>query len=272
MAVLQGSTAIVTGASSGIGRATAHRLGVEGSHVFIAGRSGERLEALAQSIEAAGGKASTGAFDLRDYEKLQAFIAEAADLTGRLDIMVNAAGVDYPGTIVSGELAHWRDMFDTNVIAVLVGSQAAVRAMRATQSKGHIVTISSYAGTGEGYRVYGATKAAVNSLCKALRGELEDEPIRSVTIMPGAVATNFGRNFPPEFVSGLLKSVGIASDFETGDVLSNETLEALRTRAPAIFASPDDIARAVLYAVTQPHDLSVSEILVGPRKSFPHHA
>src|ERR1700722_1799992 len=119
MAVLQGSTAIVTGASSGIGRAIAHRLGAEGSHVFIAGRSGERLGALAQSIGAAGGKASTGAFDLRDYQKLQAFIAEAADLTGRLDIMVNAAGIDYPGTIVSGELAHWRDMFDTNVIAVL---------------------------------------------------------------------------------------------------------------------------------------------------------
>jgi NADP-dependent 3-hydroxy acid dehydrogenase YdfG len=112
----------------------------------------------------------------------------------------------------------------------------------------------------------------VNSLCKALRGELEDESIRSVTIMPGAVATNFGRNFPPEFVTGLLTSVGIASDFETGDVLSDETLETLRMRAPAIFASPDDIARAALYAVTQPHDLSVSEILVGPRKSFPHHA
>ena len=272
MAVLEETTAVVTGASSGIGRAIAHRLGAEGSHVFVTGRSAERLQALARSIEAAGGQASIGAFDLHDYDKLRAFVSEAADRTGRLDVMVNAAGVDHPGAIVDGELAHWRDMFETNVIAMLVGSQAAVRAMRATKSKGHIVTISSYAGSGEGYRVYGATKAAVNSLCKALRSELEDEPIRSVTIMPGAVATNFGRNHPPEFVNGLLKSFGITSDFKPEDVLPDETLAALNAHAPAIFASPDDIARAVLYAVTQPHDVSVSEILVGPRKSFPNHA
>jgi NADP-dependent 3-hydroxy acid dehydrogenase YdfG len=102
-----------------------------------------------------------------------------------------------------------------------------------------------------------------------LRAELENEPIRAVTIIPGAVATNFARNFPPEFVGRLSKSVGIPTAFQTGDVLSDEMLEELKSRPSAIFASPGDIARAVLYAVTQPHDLSVSEILVGPRKSFP---
>ena len=90
--------------------------------------------------------------------------------------------------------------------------------------------------------------------------------------MPGAVATNFGRNHPPEFVNRLLNSVGIASDFKAGEVLSDQTLKTLNARAPAIFAAPDDIARALLYAVTQPQDLSVAEILVGPRKSFPQHA
>jgi hypothetical protein len=90
-----------------------------------------------------------------------------------------------------------------------------------------------------------------------------------VTIMPGAVATNFGRHYPPEFVNGMFESVGISTAFRTGDVLSDGMLEDLKTRASAVFASPSDIARAVLYAVTQPHDLSVSEILVGPRKSFP---
>jgi NADP-dependent 3-hydroxy acid dehydrogenase YdfG len=160
-------------------------------------------------------------------------------------------------------------MFETNVIAVLAGSQAAIRAMRETGSKGHVVTISSYAGQGEGYHVYGATKAAVNSICKVLRQELEDEPIRAVTIMPGAVTTNFGRHFPPEFVNGMFKSVGVSTAFQTGDVLSDEMLKELQARASGVFASPDDIAQAVLYAVTQPHDLSVSEILVGPRKSFP---
>ncbi|SHL11388.1 hypothetical protein SAMN05444159_5030 [Bradyrhizobium lablabi] len=269
MAALDGKTAVVTGASSGIGKATACLLAQQGSHVFIAGRSAERLREVARSIEDAGGRASVGAFDLHDYDKLQAFVADAAEQTGQLDIVVNAAGVHHPGTIVDGKLADWRAMFETNVIAVLAGSQAAIRVMRETGSKGHVVTISSYAGQGEGYHVYGATKAAVNSICKVLRKELEDEPIRAVTIMPGAVATNFGRHFPPEFVNGMFKSVGISAAFQTDDVLSDEMLEDLRTRASAIFASADDIARAVLYAVTQPHDVSVSEILVGPRKSFP---
>lgn len=269
MVMLSGKTAVITGASSGIGKAIAQLLAQEGSHVFIAGRSGERLQALAGVIERAGGGASIGAFDLHNNEKLRAFVDEAVDRTGRLDIMVNAAGVDHPGSIIEGKLTDWRDMFETNVIAMLVGSQAAIRAMRATKSAGHIVTISSYAGRGDGFRVYGATKAAVNSICATLRAELENEPIRSVTIMPGAVATNFGRHFPAEFVNRILNSVGIASEFKTGDVLSDETLEILHARASAVFASADDMARAVLYTVTQPHDLSVSEILVGPRKSFP---
>jgi len=269
MAALQGKTAVVTGASSGIGKAIACLLAEQGSHVFIAGRSTERLEEVARSIEGAGGQATIGAFDLHDYDRLQAFVAEAAKQTGQLDIIVNAAGVHHPGTIVDGTLADWRAMFETNVIAVLAGSQAAIRVMRETGSKGHVVTISSCAGQGEGYHVYGATKAAVNSICKVLRAELANEPIRAVTIMPGAVATNFGRHYPPEFVNGMFKSVGISTAFQTGDVLSDETLEDLKARASAIFASPSDIARAVLYAVTQPHDLSVSEILVGPRKSFP---
>ena len=266
--LLDGKTSVVTGASSGIGRAIARLLAQEGSHVFIAGRDAARLEAVAESIAQQGGRATIGAFDLNDSGKLKDFVDSAAEGTGRLDIMVNAAGIDHPGTIADGELDHWKSLFDTNVIAVLVGSQAAIRSMRRTGSAGHIVTISSYAGQGDGFRVYGATKAAVNSICKTLRKELEDEPIRVVTIMPGAVSTNFGRNHPPEFVNGLLKSFGLSENFEAGSILSDETLESLGKRAPAFFAAPDDIARSVLFAVTQPHDVSVSEILVGPRKSF----
>ena len=268
---LAGKTAVVTGASSGIGRAVAQGLAREGSHVFLAGRSTGRLDAVARSIESAGGKANIGAFDIRDRDRLESFVASAAAQTGRLDIMVNAAGVDHPGTIVDGNRADWRDMLETNVMAVMVGSSAAARAMRDTESPGHIVTISSHAGTGEGFRIYGATKAAVNSFCKALRVELEDAAIRVVTSMPGAVATNFGRHHPPAFVNRLLASVGLPADFETGDVLPDETLDQLNARASAIFASPDDIAGAVLYAVTQPRDVSVSEITVSPRKSFPSH-
>lgn len=271
MPLLADKIAIVTGASSGIGRGIAFNLAREGAHVFLTGRDAERLEEAAQTIRQNGGLASVKAFDLRESDSLEAFIADVAREAGRLDIMVNAAGVDHPGTIADGGLDEWRDMFEINVIAMLVSSQAAVRAMRETKSRGHIVTISSYAGRGDGFRVYGATKAAVNSLCITLRNELEDEPIRVVNVMPGAVATNFGRNFGPEFVNGLLKNFGLPADFKTGDVLPGSTLEALNARAAALFASPDDIARGVLYAVTQPYDVNVSEILVGPRKKFPAH-
>lgn len=271
MNVLKDKIAIVTGASSGIGRAIAQTLAIEGGHVFVLGRDAKRLQEAAVSIREHGGRASIGAFDLRDYDRLAAFVSNVARETGRLDIMVNAAGTDYPGSIAEGDLSQWRDMFDTNVIAMMVGSQAAIRAMRKTNTAGHIVTISSYAGRSDGFRVYGATKAAVNSLCATLRKELEDEPIRAITIMPGAVTTNFGRNFPSEFVNGLLKSFGLPANFHTGDVLSDETLEELNARATAVFASPDDIARSVLFAVTQPYDISVSEILIGPRKAFPSH-
>ena len=270
MPLLSNKTAVITGASSGIGRAIALNLARDGANVFLTGRDAERLEEAARTIRQEGGLASVDAFDLRESDKLQTFIANVAKETGRLDIMVNAAGVDHPGTIAGGGLTEWRDMFEINVLAMLVGSQAAIRAMRETRSQGHIVTISSNAGR-EGFRVYGATKAAVNSLCITLRNELEDEPIRIVNIMPGAVATNFGRNFGPEFVNGLLKSVALPANFKTGDILPDSTLEALNARATALFAAPGDIARAVLYAVTQPHDVNVSEIIVGPRKAFPRH-
>jgi NADP-dependent 3-hydroxy acid dehydrogenase YdfG len=271
MPLLNNKTAIVTGASSGIGRAIALNLARDGAHVFLTGRDAERLEGAARTIGREGGLASVEAFDLHNSDRLQNFIATTAKNKGRLDIMVNAAGVDHPGTIADGGLKDWRDMFEINVIAMLVGSQAAIRVMRETKSQGHIVTISSYAGRGDGCRVYGATKAAINSLCITLRNELEDEPIRVVNVMPGAVATNFGRNHGPEFVNGLLESVGLPADFKTGDVLPDSMLEALNARATAVFAAPDDIARAVLYAVTQPCDVNVSEILVGPRKAFPQH-
>src|SRR5260221_5244083 len=148
MNALENTTAIITGASSGIGRGIARLLAREGSHVFITGRDAERLQKTAEAIAQDGGLVTTPAFDLRDSDKLQAFVMDTATASGHLDIMVNAAGLDLPSTIAEGKLMDWRDMFDTNVVAVLVGSQAAIRAMRETQSPGHIVTISSYAGRG----------------------------------------------------------------------------------------------------------------------------
>ena len=265
---LENKVAVVTGASSGMGSAIARALAREGCHVFLTGRDGKRLQEVASSIKQQGRNATFAAFDLKDSTRLRAFIADAAHTQGRLDILVNAAGVDHPGTVADSNEADWRDMFDINVLAMLAGSQAAMQAMRETKSAGHIVTISSYAGRGEGFRVYGATKAAVNSLCRSLTMELEDDQIRAVNIMPGAVATNFGRTHPAAFVNQLLGAFGLPAQYESGDILPPSTLDAL-SQSP-YFASADDIARAVVYAVSQPQDVSVSEIVVGPRKSFPH--
>src|SRR5260221_10153217 len=121
MVTWHGKPAFVTGVSSGIGKATVCLLAEQVSQVLIAARSTERLREVARSIEAAGGKASVGAFDLHDYDKLQAFVAEAAEQTGRLDIIVNAAGVHHPGTIVDGKLADWRATFQTKVFSGRAG-------------------------------------------------------------------------------------------------------------------------------------------------------
>src|SRR6266853_2759213 len=268
MPILEQKVSVVTGASSGIGSAIAQALAREGCYVFLTGRDRKRLQSVVSSIKQQGGNATFAAFDLKDSARLRAFLIDAAQTQGRLDILVTAAGVDHPGTVAESQEADWRDMFDINVLAMLSGSQAAIQAMRETKSAGHIVTISSYAGRGEGFRVYGATKAAVNSICRSLTLELEDDHIRAVNIMPGAVATNFGRTHPPEFVNQLLGAFGLPAQYESGDILPPSTLDVLSTSP--YFASTDDIARAVVYAVSQPQDVSVSEIVVGPRKSFPH--
>src|SRR5258707_9628719 len=115
MNAVENTTAIITGASSGIGRGIARLLAREGSQVYITGRDAERLQKTAEAIEQAGGLVTTSAFDLTDSDKLQAFIMDTAKASGQLNIMVNAAGVDHPGTIAAGSLADCRGMFATNV-------------------------------------------------------------------------------------------------------------------------------------------------------------
>ena len=265
---LSGKTAIVTGASSGIGRAIALRVGEAGAHVFIAGRNKSSLDAIAREIGERGGKASTQAFDIRDVKALQNFIAGAAKDSGGLDIMVNNAGLEFPSSIIEGDPDRWREMLEVNVLSLLVGSQAAIRAMRACGAQGHIVNISSVAGRSEASGVYGSTKWAVNSIATSLRKELEGDTIRVVNIMPGAVATNFARNFPPEFVQGIVSSLGLKADFKPGEQMPAELLDQVAKAGKLFLAAADDIARAVLYAVTQPIELNVFEMVVRPQRQL----
>jgi NADP-dependent 3-hydroxy acid dehydrogenase YdfG len=130
------------------------------------------------------------------------------------------------------------------------------------------VTISSVAARSDAAGVYGATKAAVNSIATTLRKELEEDSIRIVNIMPGAVATNFARNFDPALVAGFAKSVGYTGEIRPGEHLPPAVLEKLTQLARKTLAAPEDIARAVLYAVTQPIELNVYEMVVRPQRQL----
>jgi NADP-dependent 3-hydroxy acid dehydrogenase YdfG len=265
---LSGRTAIVTGASSGIGRAIAFRLAEAGAHVFITARTKSSLDEVAGEADRLGGKATGRAFDVRDIKALQDFVARAATETGRLDVMVNNAGLEYPSSIIDGDPERWREMLEVNVLSLLVGSQAAIRAMRACRAHGHIVNISSVAGRTEASGVYGSTKWAVNSIATSLRKELEGDSIRVVNIMPGATATNFARNFPPEFVQGIVSSLALKADFKQGEQMPPDLIDQVAKAGKLFLASADDVARAVLYAVTQPIELNVFEMVVRPQRSL----
>lgn len=268
MSPLDGKTAIVIGGSSGIGRATALRLAGEGVHVLLAGRSADRLEAVRTEIECLDGKATAYPLDVRDHGAIEGLVDEAVRTTGRLNIMINGAGVEYLGSIADGDPADWRAMFEINVIALLVGAKAAIRAMRAGGFEGHIVHFGSVAGRSEDTGVYGATKAAVHALTSTLRAELENDPIRVVNIIPGAVMTNFVRTFPDDLMNGFLTSLGMAPTFRQGSLLSEAELAEIQRRASAVVASADDVANAVLFAVTQPVSVNIYEVFVRPPKNF----
>ncbi len=265
---LAGKTAIVTGASSGIGRAIAEALGAAGAHVYLGGRTRDAMEASKARIDAAGGRGSVVAMDVRDVAQLRELVARAVGDTGRLDIMVNNAGLSYPAPIVDGEAEEWRAMLETNVLALLVGCQAAVRAMRQCGAEGHIVNISSIAAQRADSGVYGATKHAVNCISSTLRRELEEDSIRVVNVMPGAIATNFARNFDPAFVAGFVQAAGAQIEVKKGERLPDEVMETLQPRMQQLLGHPDDVAAAVLYAVTQPIRVNIADIVVRPPKQL----
>jgi NADP-dependent 3-hydroxy acid dehydrogenase YdfG len=265
---LRGKTAVVTGASSGIGRAIAEKLGAAGAHVVLAGRSAAPMEAACKRIESAGGRASSVVLDVRDVRQVQDLIAGAVRDTGRLDILVNNAGLSYPSPIADADPEEWRAMFETNVLALLAGCQAGVRAMRECGAEGHIVNISSIAARRSDSGVYGATKHAVNCISSTLRKELEEDTIRVVTILPGAIATNFARNFDPEFVTGFVKATGVEIEFTKGDKLPDEVLEKLQPILKQLLGAAEDVAEAVLYAVSQPIHVNVEEMVVRPPKQL----
>jgi NADP-dependent 3-hydroxy acid dehydrogenase YdfG len=265
---LRGRTAVVTGASSGIGRAIAERLGAAGAHVYLSGRTLESMEQAVKRIEAAGGRGTAVVMDMRDVAQVRDLVARAARETGRLDVMVNNAGVSFPAPILDGDAEEWRAMLETNILGLLVGSQAAVKAMRACKAQGHVVNISSIAAQRSDPGVYGATKHAVNALSATLRRELEDDTIRVVNVMPGAISTNFARNFDPAFVKQFVAASGVEVDVKKGEKLPDAALDGIPDALRNLLGRPEDVAEAVLFAVTQPITVNIADIVVRPPKSL----
>jgi len=188
---INGGTVCTTGASSGMGRAIAEHPGALGAHVFLTGRTAEPMEESTRRIKPAGerqpaaGQADVATPDVTDSGALTEWIQGAADSTGRLDALINNGGFgDVGSSIIDGDPDMWRGMLDVNVLALTVGRQAGVRAMRTTGSEGNIINTSSIATLRRDSGVYGVTKYAVSCITATLRQELEDDPIRVTAILP----------------------------------------------------------------------------------------
>jgi NAD(P)-dependent dehydrogenase (short-subunit alcohol dehydrogenase family) len=250
-----GWTVAVTGASSGMGRAIAVRLAQEGAFVVGCGRSRVELDETARLIKQAGGRFRGVQTDLADPGAGAAFVREANAAHGRLDAVVcNAAVIDVT-PIAKGDPASWRRMIAINLISVAEAFQAGIEAMREAKRPGWLIAISSLASRMEGMGMYGASKAGLNSLCQSLRLELEKDPIRVTTIIPGAFATNLGRDMPAETRDRFIQEIVSKGAAAAPDTAGRS----------AIMGVPDDIARAVSYVLSQPPSLNIPELVIRPQ-------
>jgi NADP-dependent 3-hydroxy acid dehydrogenase YdfG len=243
---LDGCVAVVTGASSGIGEATAEALAREGATVAVAARRLDRLEELAKRISDEGGRAETFEVDVADEDQARGLILDSEEKLGGLDILVNNAGLMLLGPVQGADTEEWRRMVDVNCLGLLYCTHAALPVMQ-QRSGGHIVNVSSVAGRQAdlGSAVYNMTKWGVVGFSEALRQEALHSNIRVTVVEPGFVATELhGHNELPVVVEGVEKMRS-----QIGDVLEAE-----------------DIADAITYVVTRPERVDVNEILIRPTR------
>lgn len=238
---ITGRVVAVTGASGGIGAATAVELGARGARLVLGARRADRLEAVADRVRAAGGTAVTVPMDVRDRADHAALVARARAEFGRLDVLVANAGVGRVRPLDELPIEEWDEMIDVNLRGVLYGLAAALPVFRA-QEAGHLVVIASTSGLRvvPGQVVYAATKNAVRTLCEGLRQEA-GPALRVTEVSPGFVAT--------DFVEGI------------GD----ERMRAdYRAQRDEIALDPAAIARAVVFALEQPAGVDVNQVVVRP--------
>jgi NADP-dependent 3-hydroxy acid dehydrogenase YdfG len=244
MGSLDGRRAVVTGASSGIGEATALAMARDGAAVAVGARRKDRVDALAERIAAEGGTARSFQVDVGDEDAARSFVQDAAAAMGGLDILVNNAGVMLLGPVEGADTAHWRTMVNVNLLGLLYCTHAALPLMR-EGGGGHIVNVSSVAGraANAGSAVYNLTKFGVTAFSEALRQEALHSNVRVTCVEPGFVDTELqGHNEHPAVIDAIEKMRE-----STGEVLV-----------------AGDIAQAVVYALGQPARVGINEILVRP--------
>jgi NADP-dependent 3-hydroxy acid dehydrogenase YdfG len=241
---IKGKVVVITGASSGLGEAAARMLSAEGAIVVLGARRVERLESLAGELTAKGGQALAMTTDVTRRDQVKALVDAAVQKFGRIDVMINNAGLMPHSPIDRLKVDDWDRMIDVNIKGVLYGIAAALPHMQ-QQKSGHIINVSSVAGhkvTPQG-AVYCATKHAVRVISEGLRQESKAHNLRTTIISPGAVAT------------------------ELPDTITEpDVAERINKFYKEVAISPDSFARAVVFAISQPDDVDINEILFRPTK------
>lgn len=242
MSNVKNMVVLVTGASSGIGEAIARELGAAGATVVMGARRLDRLEALAAEIEAGGGVARARRLDVTDLEDVRAFVAGAKDEFGRVDAIVNNAGLMPLSPLAAQKIDEWNRMIDVNIRGVLHGISAALSIMEA-QGGGHVINVASIGAHAvfPTAAVYCATKYAVWAISDGLRQETDK--LRVTVISPGVTAS------------------------ELAETITDDGAKAYMDEFRKVALGADAIARAVRYALEQPRDVDVSEIIVRPTAS-----
>ncbi len=242
MSEVQDKVVIITGASSGLGEATAHRLAKNGAKLMLAARREDRLQELVAKIQQDGGTAKYQVTDVSDRSQVEALAKATQQAYGKIDVLVNNAGIMPLSPLAETKVDEWEQMVDVNIKGVLYGV-AAVMPIMLQQESGQIINLSSVAGhkvfaTGA---VYCATKFAVKAISEGIRLE-SDGKIRSTNISPGVIATELTNTISHDATADMAKQLyGVAID-------------------------ADAIARAITYAIEQPGDVDVNEMIIRPTK------
>ncbi|MGS2587934.1 SDR family oxidoreductase [Streptomyces hebeiensis] len=243
MLSLRDKIVAITGASGGIGEATARLLADRGAAVVLAARRGERVDAIARDIRAAGGRAATCVIDVTRAEDLRRLVAITVDRYGRIDVLVNNAGIAPISPLADLDTEGWSAMIDVNLRGMLNGVAAALPVFR-EQGAGHLVSIVSVAGLAgvhPSMAVYAATKNAVRTVHEGLRVESTDGVVRTTAISPGYVRTDLADS-----------------------MADPRAREQTRENMDAMGISPSAVAGAVAFAVEQPGDVEIGEINIRP--------